>query len=466
MGGEDPLRGDHPVDVVGRRLPADEDDGLALLASQLRRVGVEDDRPRGGAGRGVQALRRDVVGRVRVDPRVEQLVELARVDPRHCFLSRDQALVDHVHRRLQRCRGSPLRAAGLQQEQLAVLDREFDVLHVAVVRLEPLDGLDELGEGVRQPALHGRERLGRADAGDDVLTLRVGQKLAEEAGLAGRRVAREGDPGAGLLALVAEDHLDDVDGGAEVVRNVVVAAVSLGARRVPRVEDGTDGAAELLLRVLREGTAGLLLVHALEGLDQAREIVLLAGQRVGEEVRVDAVDGLAVHLDQAAVGVLREALVARAAGEALGRLVVEADVEDRVHHPGHRDRRARPDGDEQGILGVAEALAGRLLEPGQVLVDLLCQALRKVALLHVGAAGVCSDREAGRHRDAELGHLREADALASEQLASAVGRLVEVVDIAGVSHRGGDFPTEAILRPHGGPDDRPDRWRQVLRRAR
>ena len=35
---------DQPVDVVGRRLPADEDDVLAGLAALLRRVGVEHDR--------------------------------------------------------------------------------------------------------------------------------------------------------------------------------------------------------------------------------------------------------------------------------------------------------------------------------------------------------------------------------------------------------------------------------------
>ena len=45
--GEDSLRSDHPVDVVGRGLPADEDHGLGL-APLSRRVGVEHDL----AGRG------------------------------------------------------------------------------------------------------------------------------------------------------------------------------------------------------------------------------------------------------------------------------------------------------------------------------------------------------------------------------------------------------------------------------
>ena len=40
--GEDPLRGDHPVDVVGGRLPPDEDD-RAVVGALDRRVGVEHD---------------------------------------------------------------------------------------------------------------------------------------------------------------------------------------------------------------------------------------------------------------------------------------------------------------------------------------------------------------------------------------------------------------------------------------
>ena len=51
--------------------------------------------------------------------------------------------------------------------------------------------------------------------------------------------------------------------------------------------------------------------------------------------------------------------------------------------------------------------------------DLLGEPVRELpAVRHVGAAGVRRDREAGRHRDAELRHLGEADALAAEQLAA------------------------------------------------
>src|SRR4029079_502577 len=156
--------------------------------------------------------------------------------------------------------------------------------------------------------------------GDDVLTLRVDEVLAVHALLAGRGVPGEADAGGRVLALVAEDHLHDVDRGAEVVGDPVHVAVDLSARRLPGVEDGVDRAAQLLARVLREAAAGVALVDlpgALDGVVDAEALVR------------DVVDRLAEHLDQAAVAVARERLVAGRACETLDRLVVEPDVEDR-----------------------------------------------------------------------------------------------------------------------------------------
>ena len=77
---QDAGRLDQAVDVVGRRLPADEDHALAPLAPLLGRVGVEDDLPAGRARRGIQALRGHLPLRGRVEHRMQQLVELGRID--------------------------------------------------------------------------------------------------------------------------------------------------------------------------------------------------------------------------------------------------------------------------------------------------------------------------------------------------------------------------------------------------
>ena len=444
--GEHALRVDETVDVVGRRLPADEDHRLACVTELLRPVRVEDDLAAGCAGRGVQAGGDDLDVGARVDHRVQQLIELRGVDARHGLLAGDQVLADHVHCGFESGCGRALRRPRLQQIEPVVLDGELDVLDVAVVLLEPSCRLQELVVRGREPVAHPRHRLRRADARDDVLALRVEQELADHARIAGRRVARERDSSAGAVALVAEDHLDDVDRGAEVVRDLVRPPVDLRARRVPGGEHGLDRAPELLARILRERLAEVGLVDALEGVDEPGQVGggqfdVLRGpslplqllQLALEAMRVDSVDGLPVHLDQPPVGVVGEAGVPGRRAQAPDGQIREADVEDRVHHPGHRYGGARADRDEQRVVRVAEALVRPALEPLHVLQDLLHQPIREPpAAGHRVATGLGRDREPGRHRQVELRHLREPDPLAAEQRPAAVRGLVEVVD---VSHR-------------------------------
>ena len=67
---------------------------------------------------------------------------------------------------------------------------------------------------------------------------------------------------------------------------------------------------------------------------------------------------VAEHLHEAAVGVPGEALVAGRLREPLDRVVVQAEVEDGVHHARHRLAGAGAHRHEQRVLRVAEALAG------------------------------------------------------------------------------------------------------------
>ena len=108
---------------------------------------------------------------------------------------------------------------------------------------------------------------------------------------------------------------------------------------------------------------------------------------VVEGVALDAEHDAAVHRDEPAVGVVGEALVAGALGQALDAVVVEAEVEDGVHHPGHGELGPRPHAHEQRVVRVAELAAHLLLEPEDVPGDLLVEPVGPAAV-HVGAAGV------------------------------------------------------------------------------
>src|SRR3546814_6426295 len=63
---------------------------------------------------------------LRVQRRVQKLVERRRVDARNRLLLGDQPLVRHVDRDLERGLGGALAAPGLEHPELALLHRELD----------------------------------------------------------------------------------------------------------------------------------------------------------------------------------------------------------------------------------------------------------------------------------------------------------------------------------------------------
>ena len=285
------------------------------------------------------------------------------------------------------------------------------------------------------------QRDGVADAGHHVLALRVLQVVAVDALLPGAGVAGERDAGAGVHAQVAEDHRHDVHRGAEVGRDPLLAAVQDRPVGVPRAEHREHREVHLLPRVLRELAAR---VHAHDGLEAVHdpaqvarvEVEIVLGalgllrlvDRVLERLALDPEHGLAEHLDQAAVGVPGEPLAARLLGQATHRLVGQADVQHRLHHARHGELGPRPDADEQRVRGVAELPAHLLFQLPQVLADLVGEAGGDGALAQVLAAGLGGDDEAGRHRQAQVGHLRQIRALATEQVLEVLVSLGEVVD--------------------------------------
>src|SRR5262249_17260692 len=125
---------------------------------------------------------------------------------------------------------------------------------------------------------------------------------------------------------------------------------------------------------------------------------------------------------EAPVAVVGEALVPRAGGQPLDRRVVEAEVEDRLHHAGHRHARARADGHQQRPGRVAQDEAGVLLELREPRLHLLPQPLGELAAAAiVGGPRLRGDRETRRNRDPEIRHLRQLAALAAEQIAPQRG---------------------------------------------
>ena len=363
-----------------------------------------------------------------VELREHELSELHAGNPTHCLVHVDQALVNQLDRDPEGGTGGALADAGLQHPELAALDGELDVAEVLVVALEVTHDAHELLVRLRLELAEVGQRQRVPDAGDDVLALRALQVVAVHADRAGGRVAGERHAGAGVLAGVAEDHRLDVDSSAEVAGDAFLAAVKLGAGGVPGPEHGLDCAHQLRDRLLREVVA-VVCVDLLIPLDQKLQVFggdldvhgHTAGhhrvlKRVREQLAVDLKDRLAVHLDQAPVGVPREARVAGDRGQAVDGDIVQADVQDRLHHARHAELGTRADRQQQRVLVVAELAAHLLFERGHGGVDLIHQPGRVVTVGQVLTAGLGGDREARRNRDPQLRHLGEVGPLAAEEV--------------------------------------------------
>ena len=100
-------------------------------------------------------------------------------------------------------------------------------------------GFHRLLAGLRS---RGGHWLGRADAGDDVLALRVDQIFAVENVFPGGRIAGEAHASGAIGAHIAEHHRLDVDRSAPIRRDVMQAAISVGARVFPAAEDRANRA--------------------------------------------------------------------------------------------------------------------------------------------------------------------------------------------------------------------------------
>jgi hypothetical protein len=390
---------------------------------------------------------------------VQEVVERRGIDARDRLLARDPPLAREVHRDPHRGARGALAGARLEQPQAPALDRELDVLHVAVVALEPHRDPHQLAIGARHLLLERRQhrragnstvrvdRTRRADARHHVLALRVHQVLAVEHALAVVRIARERDAGGAVIAHVPEHHRLHVHRGAERLGDPVQPAVATRALVAPGAEHRRDRAPELALGILGKRRAGVL-AHDREEVN--RDVLELGGGELGVvghargvaarlEHRLKALRGhaehnVAVHLDEAPEAVEREALSGLLRETAHGR-VGQAEIEHGVHHAGHRDRGSRSHRHEQRILRVAEARTRDLLDARERAARLGEHRLGQLAsCARERARDVGGDREARRHRHAEPGHLGEVRALSAEhvaQLRVAVGAPVsEEVDAA------------------------------------
>ncbi len=251
------------------------------------------------------------------------------------------------------------------------------------------------------------QRQGIELATDHVLALAARQPLAERIRLSGKRIAAEKHPGARPVIQVAEHHrLYRHRRAGHLALEVVVTPIGHRPLRIPRVENRGHRGAQL-------------------------------GMRIGGHTAARRADHLAEQLPEPSVGVARERRTASLGEDPLD-LVVDAEVQDGVHHSRHAGRRAAAHRHQQRHRAAPEGVARFGLQPRQALADLRPQPRHEiVGRFEVLPAGIDRRDECRRGRQTRGADLGQAVSLATDHRSGVDTAAVEAHDELAVREQTG-----------------------------
>mmetsp|Transcript_16056 Transcript_16056/g.37938 ORF Transcript_16056/g.37938 Transcript_16056/m.37938 type:complete len:252 (+) Transcript_16056:689-1444(+) len=230
----------NPVDVIRACLASHEDDLLSVTGPTQGLISTEDCFSSRSTGRCGQTLGDHLLIRRGVDCGVEQVLQQLRLQAHDGLLLGDEAFIGHVDGDPDCCGCGPLARAGLQHEQLALLNCELDLVHVPVVLLQLLSYSHELPEHVGheffqrgklttmgQSSLQG-ELAWRTDTGHHILTLSIDKELPIEVVVPSGRISSESYTRGAIVAHVPEDHGLNIYRSAPLVWDAMQFPVGLG----------------------------------------------------------------------------------------------------------------------------------------------------------------------------------------------------------------------------------------------
>ena len=383
-GGQDADSRAHPLDVLRIRLLPQQDAVPAGTGGSNRVLRSENQFTAGGAGAGRQPPdnRQGLLLGVRIDDRMEDFVQLSRLDAHDGGRLVDKPFIQHIDCNVQRGHTGSLAGTTLQHPEFPLLDGKFDVHHIGEATLQLGADRVEFAIDLRHGVLHARQmpvlvvpgvivdRRRGPDAGNHILTLCIHQPFSIKPVFAGGGIAGKGNAGSGGVAHIAEDHGLDVHRGTPVVRNLFDPAVGDGFLAVPTFKHRRYGAPQLFDRVVRKGLAEMSPYQLLEGSGERLEV---AGAEIRIELAIpsalqlvqffiqDLANPLAqgrfeafrllhhhigVHHDQATVRIPDESGVGRFGDHARDRRGAQPNVENGIHHARHRQAGAGATGDQ------------------------------------------------------------------------------------------------------------------------
>ncbi len=235
----------------------------------------------------------------------------------------------------------------MQHEDRSLLDGELEILHIGEVRLEHFSNAFQLFVRLGHRLLQLSDGLGRSNPGDHVFTLSVNEEFSVKDLFPGGGIASKSHPGSGVFPGIPEDHRLNIDGGAPLGRDAVLAAIDNRAVVHPGSKDRTHGPLELFPGVVREGFSRSFLDELFEAVDQFLDRICIQASvldvaLLGEQFLLESVDDflkgflifiggllhshddITVHLNEAPIAIPSKAGVLTGGGQRLDRLVIEA----------------------------------------------------------------------------------------------------------------------------------------------
>ncbi len=349
--GEDTLGYVHTLDIFRRSFETNKNDLPVFLGGVLNSlIGRENYTAAGSTRRSGKSRAGDngVLESGGVELRMEQGIKLLRVDHKYGLFLVDHTLVNEVAGDLESGGSGTLAVTGLEHIELTAFDGELHILHIFIVIFKLGGDVNELLINLGHSVVELIDCLRGTNTGDNVLALSVHKEFAEQLLFAGGGVTGKGNACTGIVAHIAEYHRLYVDGSTPRGGDIVHTAIIDGALVVPRTEYGLDSAHELLTRLLREVYAELLLVELFEADDHILEILgVQLGVHLDTLLFLEFVDDffeallrelhndVGIHLNETAIAVESKALVVHQLGDSENDLIVDAEVEDGIHHTGH-----------------------------------------------------------------------------------------------------------------------------------
>ena len=233
---------------------------------------------------------------------------------------------------------------------------------------------------------------------------------------------------------------------------------------VPATKHRLHRAEKLLPRVVRRGSSGRLPGdvlevggHCLQLLCRKLVVQLHASagfvscQALLEWLRGHFLHHFGVYLDEAAIGVPRRSPVAHHRAQPLDDFVVDAQIEDGVHHAGHGNAGAGAHRHQQRIGGRAKLVADGLFQFGDALADGPGQPLgQRIPTGQIVAADLRGDNEPRRHRQSQLCHLAQIASLAAKKVCHRGVAFAEPVDqfcCLSLNNHGQELPSIRSILP-------------------